>query len=463
MLEITPKLDNQSEKPLYVQLYEYIKQEIKMGNLTPDVKLPSKRRLAAHLSLSQNTIEAAYEQLIAEGYLLSIPRKGYYVSELDQHLVENNNSQRSASFIKEKQYQDSDCLYDFTQTGVDARSFPFSLFRKLTNEISRPENDRLLKLGHPQGDYDFRKAIAKYLYESRGVCCSPSQIIIGAGTQYLMRLLFQLLQKGVFAVEDPGYHRRHVAFEKWERVKMIPLDQDGMIVSRLEESGANIAFVTPSHQFPCGMIMPISRRMQLLHWANLGEGRYIIEDDYDSEFRYSGKPIPALQGLDTNGKVVYMGTFSKALLPSLRVSYMVLPKPLIEIYQNEYFFYAQTVSRMDQDLLRRFLEEGYWEKQINKMRVIYHKKRDILVSEIMKQFPDPAEIIGQDSGLHVLVRVKNGMTEQELIGMAGNFKCKVYPLSAYGSHDNMTVLLGYAALSEEEIEESVKCLARAWF
>ncbi|MFE8696171.1 PLP-dependent aminotransferase family protein [Cytobacillus sp. FJAT-53684] len=462
MLEITPKLDNQSGKPLYVQLYEYIKEEIKVGNISPDAKLPSKRRLATHLSLSQNTIEAAYEQLIAEGYIQSIPRKGYYVCKLDQDLVDSF-SQLSANFIKEKQYHDTDCLYDFSQTGVDTRSFPFGILRKLTNELLRSESDQLLRLGHPQGDYDFRKAIAKYLYESRGASCSPSQIIIGAGTQYLIRLLFQLLQGGIFAVEDPGYHRRHVAFEKWERVKMIPLDEDGMIVSRLEESGANAAFVTPSHQFPCGMIMPISRRMQLLHWANKSEGRYIIEDDYDSEFRYSGKPIPALQGLDTNEKVVYMGTFSKAFLPSLRVSYMVLPKPLIDIYQNEYFFYAQTVSRMDQALLRRFLEEGYWEKHISKMRVTYHKKRDVLVTEIMKQFPESAEIIGQDSGLHVLVRVNNGMTEQELIEQAGHYKSKVYPLSAYGIHDNKTVLLGYATLTEEEIQDAVTLLAEAWF
>lgn len=462
MLEITPKLDNHSEKPLYVQLYEYIKQEIKVGNLTPEVKLPSKRRLATHLSLSQNTIEAAYEQLIAEGYIRSIPRKGYYVGELDQSLV-GSYSPRSANSIKEKQYQGTHDRYDFSQTGVDVRSFPFALLRKLTSELLRSENDQLLKLGHPQGDYDFRQAIAKYLYESRGVRCSPSQIIIGSGTQYLIRLLFQLLQGGIFAVEDPGYHRRHVAFEKWERVKMIPLDEDGMIVSRLEESGATAAFVTPSHQFPCGMIMPISRRMQLLHWANKSEDRYIIEDDYDSEFRYSGKPIPALQGLDANEKVVYMGTFSKAFLPSLRVSYMVLPKPLIDLYQNEYFFYAQTVSQLDQALLCKFLEEGYWEKHISKMRVIYHKKRDILVAEIMKQFPESVEIIGQDSGLHVLVRVNNGMTEQELIEKAGQYNSKVYPLSAYGSHDNKTVLLGYATLTEEAIADAVQMLVQAWF
>lgn len=244
---------------------------------------------------------------------------------------------------------------------------------------------------------------------------------------------------------------------------MIPLDEDGMIVSRLEESGANAAFVTPSHQFPCGMIMPISRRMQLLHWANKSADRYIIEDDYDSEFRYSGKPIPALQGLDANEKVVYMGTFSKAFLPSLRVSYMVLPKPLIDLYQNEYFFYAQTVSQLDQALLSKFLEEGYWVKHISKMRVIYHKKRDILVAEIMRQFPESVEIIGQDSGLHVLVRVNNGMTEQELIEKAGQYNSKVYPLSAYGSHDNKTVLLGYATLTEEEIADAVQMLVQAWF
>lgn len=461
MLELTPELDVGNEKPLYIQLYDYIKKEMKAGKLTPHTRLPSKRKLARHLQISQNTIEAAYGQLVAEGYIEALPRRGYFICEMEQNIL---NTERNAAYVEEKPYRDREYMYDFSQTGVDARSFPFDLYRKLASEVLRMENQQVVMLGHPQGDVELREAIAKYMYGSRGVRCSPSQIIIGSGTQYLMRILFQLLQGSIFAVENPGYHHKLVTFEKGsEHVKMIPLDQDGIIVSNLEESLANIVCVTPSHQFPCGMTMPISRRLQLLNWAEKKEDRYIIEDDYDSEFRYSSKPIPALQGLDSNEKVIYMSTFSKAMLPSLRISYMVLPKPLIEVYQRDYFFYAQTVSRIDQDILRRFLQEGYWEKHIHKMRVVYHRKRDVLVSAISIHFPETVEIIGQDAGLHILVRANNGMTEQELIKQAATYRIKIYPLSTYGKHDNETVLLGFATLSEEDIQNAVQLLAKAWF
>jgi GntR family transcriptional regulator/MocR family aminotransferase len=203
--------------------------------------------------------------------------------------------------------------------------------------------------------------------------------------------------------------------------------------------------------------------MQLLNWADAKEERYIIEDDYDSEFRYSGKPIPALQGLDSNEKVIYMSTFSKALLPSLRISYMVLPKSLIQMYQRDCFFYPQTVSRIDQDIIKKFLQDGYWERHIQKMRVIYRKKRDALVSSISKYFPEFVEIIGQDSGLHLLIRPNNGMTEKELIEQAAQYSIRVYPVSAYGKSDDKTVLLGFAILSEEEIYKAIQLLAKAWF
>ncbi|MFD2680838.1 MocR-like pyridoxine biosynthesis transcription factor PdxR [Bacillus seohaeanensis] len=461
MFELTPKLDVHSEEPLYIQLYNYIKEEMKTGKLMPHTKLPSKRKFAHYLQVSQNTIEAAYGQLVAEGYIESIPRKGYFVCKVEQSLF---NIKRNVELVKEKAYWDEDYLYNFTIAGVDGRSFPFGLYRKLTSEVLRTENEKLLMLGHPQGEYELRETIAKYVYESRGVHCSPSQIIIGSGTQHLTKILFQLLQGSIFAVEDPGYHRKLVTFENSEKhVKMISLDQDGIILSQLEESGANVAFVTPSHQFPCGMIMPISRRMQLLHWAEENKERYIIEDDYDSEFRYSSKPIPALQGLDSNGKVIYMSTFSKALLPSIRLSYMILPKPLIKAYQEEYFFYTQTVSRIDQAILRRFMIEGYWEKHIHKMRVIYQKKRNALVSAISQYFPDFIDIIGQDSGLHFLVRPNNGMTEKELIEQAAKYSIKVHPVSTFGKNDNKTVLLGFATLSEKELYDAVGLLAKAWF
>lgn len=278
--------------------------------------------------------------------------------------------------IEEVSFQERDYKFDFTQTGVDTNAFPFNMYRKIINDVWQPHNNELLFLGHPQGEWSLREEIANYLYESRGVRCAASQIVLGAGTQILVKLLFQLLKGSNYAVENPGYHRKMVVFEQGEkRVQMLSLDRDGICIVDLENSDANVVFVTPSHQFPYGMIMPITRRMQLLQWAKKEEGRYIIEDDYDSEFRYSGKPIPALQGLDTDGKVIYMGTLSKALLPSLRMSYMVLPKKLIKKYQQQYLFYTQSVSRMDQEVIRRFLSEGYWEKHIHKMRVVYRKKR----------------------------------------------------------------------------------------
>ncbi|EEK80628.1 PLP-dependent aminotransferase family protein [Bacillus cereus] len=463
MLELTPNLNTQSKIALYVQLYEYIKKEIKDGTIPAFTKLPAKRKLAIYLQVSKNTVEAAYEQLLAEGYIESISRKGYFVCEIEQMIHVEGSEDR----IEEVSFLERDYTFDFTQTGVDTNTFPFNMYRKLINDVWQPHNNELLFLGHPQGEVSLREEIANYLYESRGVRCSPSQIVLGAGTQILVKLLFQLLQGSCYAVENPGYHRKMVAFEQGEnRVQMLSLDRDGICIADLENSDANVVFVTPSHQFPYGMIMPITRRMQLLQWAKREEGRYIIEDDYDSEFRYSGKPIPALQGLDTDGKVIYMGTLSKALLPSLRMSYMVLPKKLIKTYQKKYLFYTQSVSRIDQEVIRRFLNEGHFEKHIHKMRVVYRKKRDRLVFEIEKYFADQVEVIGEDSGLHILLKVHNGMREEELIKEAAKHRIKVYPASTYykvGTAPENIVLLGFAILSEEEIAKAIQLLSTAWF
>lgn len=463
MLELTPNLNMNSKKALYVQLYEYIKKEIKDGTISAFTKLPAKRKLAGYLQVSKNTIEAAYEQLLAEGYIESISRKGYFVCEFEQMMdVEGSEAE-----VEEIPFREGNYTFDFTQTGVDTNTFPFTTYRKLINDVWQPHNNDLLFLGHPQGELSLREEIANYLYESRGVRCSASQIVLGAGTQILVKLLFQLLKGSNYAVENPGYHRKMVVFEQGEKkVQMLSLDRDGICMADLENSDANVVFVTPSHQFPCGMIMPITRRTQLLQWAKKEEDRYIIEDDYDSEFRYSGKPIPALQGLDTDGKVIYMGTLSKALLPSLRMSYIVLPKNLIKKYQKEYLFYTQSVSRMDQEVIRKFLNEGYWEKHIHKMRVVYRKKRNRLVFEIEKYFSNRVEVIGEDSGLHILLKVHNGMREEELIKAAAKYSIKIYPVSTYYKDDTApenVVLLGFAILSEEEIAKAIQLLHKAWF
>ncbi|MBJ8084005.1 PLP-dependent aminotransferase family protein [Bacillus cereus group sp. N14] len=463
MLELTPNLNTKSKIALYVQLYEYIKKEIKDGTIPAFTKLPAKRKLASYLQVSKNTVEAAYEQLLAEGYIESASRKGYFVCKIEQMIY----VERSEAKVEEVSFQEENYKFDFTQTGVDTDTFPFTTYRKLINDVWQPHNNELLFLGHPQGELSLREEIANYLYESRGVRCSASQIVLGAGTQILVKLLFQLLKGSNYAVENPGYHRKMVVFEQGEKkVQMLSLDRDGICMAELENSDANVVFVTPSHQFPYGMIMPITRRTQLLQWAKKEEDRYIIEDDYDSEFRYSGKPIPALQGLDTDGKVIYMGTLSKALLPSLRMSYIVLPKNLIKKYQKEYLFYTQSVSRMDQEVIRKFLNEGYWEKHIHKMRVVYRKKRDRLVFEIEKYFSNRVEVIGEDSGLHILLQVHNGMREEELIKEAAKYSIKIYPVSTYykdGTAPENVVLLGFAILSEDEIAKAIQLLHKAWY
>ncbi|MEW9135229.1 PLP-dependent aminotransferase family protein [Bacillus wiedmannii] len=463
MLELTPNLNTKSKIALYVQLYEYIKKEIKDGTIPAFTKLPAKRKLASYLQVSKNTVEAAYEQLLAEGYIESASRKGYFVCKIEQMIYVEGSEAK----VEEVPFREENYKFDFTQTGVDTNTFPFTMYRKLINDVWQPHNNELLFLGHPQGELSLREEIASYLYESRGVRCSASQIVLGAGTQILVKLLFQLLKGSNYAVENPGYDRKMVVFEQGEKkVQMLSLDRDGICMADLENSDANVVFVTPSHQFPYGMIMPITRRTQLLQWAKKEEGRYIIEDDYDSEFRYSGKPIPALQGLDTDGKVIYMGTLSKALLPSLRMSYIVLPKNIIEKYQKEYLFYTQSVSRMDQEVIRRFFNEGYWEKHIHKMRVVYRKKRDRLVFEIEKYFSNRVEVIGEDSGLHILLQVHNGMREEELIQEAAKYSIKIYPVSTYykdGTAPENVVLLGFAILSEEEIAKAIQLLHKAWY
>ena len=247
---------------------------------------------------------------------------------------------------------------------------------------------------------------------------------------------------------------------------MLPLDEDGMIVSRLEESGANAAFVTPSHQFPCGMIMPISRRMQLLHWANKSADRYIIEDDYDSEYRYKGKPIPSLQGLDPNEHVIYLGTFSKSLIPSIRLSYLVLPSKLQQKYEEHFSIYKQTVSRFHQDTLFRFMNEGHWFNHLNKMRTLYRKKQNTFIQAIEHHLGEFVETIGEKSGLHLVLKVLNGMTEEELASSALAVGVKIYPVSTYFANPiegkEPKVLLGFGGLSIAEIEKGVQLLGEVW-
>lgn len=453
--------------PLYIQLYTFIKEEIQKGNLKAGDKLPSKRKLSTHLRISQNTIETAYEQLQAEGYVQSKPRKGIFVNQLDEDLFHRNESVTLPS-KEESLNQPISYKVDFSHGKTDLDGFPNSIWRKLTIQSLQDEENLLFFNGERQGELGLRKEIASYLFQSRGVRCLPEQIVIGAGTQYLLGLLTMLIGRGnVFSMEDPGFHRtRQVFQDQGVSIKPITLDKEGIHISHLKESGANVTYVTPSHQFPNGMVMPIARRMELLKWAEETEG-YVIEDDYDGEFRYKGKPIPSLQGLDNKNRVIYLGTFSKSLIPSIRISYIILPNDLVEKYNCHFRLYKQTVSRLHQHTLYLFMKNGHWERHLNKMRTSYRRKHKALIDAIEKYLGDKAVIIGEESGLHILLKVKNGMTESEIIESAQSKKVKVYPTSVYyEEYDAKSVphvLLGFGGLTEKEIEEGIMLLKDAWF
>ncbi|MCR1951590.1 PLP-dependent aminotransferase family protein [Clostridium sp. DSM 100503] len=459
---ININLDTNSSVPLYIQLYNFIKKEIQSGKLESNSKLPSKRKLSKHLEISQNTIESAYEQLITEGYIISKPKKGYYVSEFQGVInISSINDKYDNKKTVGKKYK-----YEFFSSRVDLESFPYTAWRKINKDIINEENKNLLQIGHSQGDRNLREAISNYLKFSRGVNSSADNIVIGAGTEYLVQILINILGNDkIYGMEDPGYYKiRKILKTHNIEVKPIKIDTQGIDVENLSKSNVEIIHITPSHQFPTGVIMPISRRMQLLSWANEKSNRYIIEDDYDSEFRFEGKPIPALQSLDTKEKVIYLGTFSKCFAPSIRIGYMVLPNELIKIYRENFSFLTCTVSRIDQQSLFRFMEEGYFERHLNKMRNIYKKKREFLVS-LIKKYLKGTEIIGTNSGLHLLLKVNNGMTEEELIQKAEEKEIKILGLSNsyFKMKDKISIVfLGYASLTHKEIEEAVILLKEAW-
>ncbi len=369
-MELLIPLDSQSKKPLYEQIYSYICQEIRTGGLKTADRLPSTRVLAEHLKVSRSTTQMAYEQLLAEGYIEAEPYRGYFVAKLDE-LVEagpRTNGELLTGEATPSAYQ-----VDFSPRGIDLDSFPYNTWRKLSRNTLVDDNKQMFHSGNPQGEPGLREAIRSYLHSARGVNCSAEQIIVGAGSEYLLMLLSQILGTGRrIAMENPTYKQAYRVFDSLGyQVCPVEMDGFGMEPGLLRRSGADVAYVMPSHQFPTGIVMPVGRRQELLRWAGEEDERYLIEDDYDSEFRYKGKPIPALQGMDRMGRVIYLGTFSKCIAPAIRVSYLVLPPGLLKRYRSKAGFYASTVSRIDQNILYQFLAQGHFERHLIRMRSIY--------------------------------------------------------------------------------------------
>lgn len=463
MNELTISLDTRSRIPLYEQIYDYIKTDIQSGRIPYGEKLPSTRFLSKHLEVSRSTVELAYEQLLSEGYIESVPYKGFFVAQIDElYHLKKDKPQPQRERKEARRYR-----YDFTPNGVDLKSFPYNVWRKLSKDILLDDRTELFRSGDSQGEYGFRSAICSYLYQARGVDCTPDQIIVGAGSDYILMLLGMILgMDHTIAFEDPTYKQAYrMAGGMSYNCIPVSMDKNGMKVTELEKSVADIAYVTPSHQYPTGVIMPIRRRMELLKWACEEQGRYIVEDDYDSEFRYKGKPIPALKGYDASDKVIYLGTFSKSIAPAIRLSYMVLPKPLLEAYEQKARFVNSTVSKVDQLIVQKFIEEGYYERHLNKTRALYKSRHDVLIEEL-RPMADICTISGENAGVHLLLTFQNGMAEEELIDRAARADIRVYGLSDYRIRENCeekaTILLGYANLTEDQIREAARLLRDCW-
>ena len=476
MNEIMIDLQGGAKAPLYEKIYEYIKNEIVDGKISKGEKLPSTRLLAKNLSVSRSTVELAYDQLLAEGYIEAEPYRGYFVCDVEAlyQLEQRNHMQEKLQAgqdwqpgwkteIKHGAGSSKQKEIDFSPYTIDTQNFPYNVWRKLHKNVLLDDREEILLSGDGQGDHELRMAIADYLHQARGVNCVAEQIIIGAGNEYLELLRAQVLgEKKTVLMDDPTYLQAYRTFSNMGYlVKNIPAEQGSMPIEAVRRENADILYVMPSHQFPLGTVMPLKQRLELLKWASEKEGRYLIEDDHDSEYRYKGKPIPALQSIDHEEKVIYLGTFSKSIAPSLRISYMVLPQHLLKNYQSYCGFYSTTVSKIQQEVLCGFIRGGYFGRHLNKMRGIYKNKHDFLVSELKKR-PWVENIAGDNAGLHVLVQVDTQMSEEELCERAAEQGIHLMGISEHYIHkppvSKPVLLLGYGKPDEKRILEGLNRL-----
>ena len=464
---LTYSFENRNSESLYEFLYKRIKEDILSGTLKAGEKLPSKRALAKHLNISVITVENSYNQLMAEGYLYSIPKSGFYVSDISsQKPVELTRPYRN------RPTQTPSTVYyaDFTNNSTLADTFPFATWSKLTRLTMADYAKELMQRSPSGGILPLREAIADYLYQFRGILVEPEQILLGAGTEYLYNILIQLLGRDkIYAVEDPGYQKiTHIYKANNISCVHVPIDKSGVAVASLEDAEADILHISPSHHFPTGIVTPIKRRYELLQWAAQAPSRYIVEDDYDSEFRLTGKPIPTLQSIDSAGKVIYMNTFSKSLSSTIRISYMVLPKALAEKYHQTLNFYACTVSNFDQYTLYQFIEKGYLEKHINRMRNYYRMQRDTLLACIKKQeHYKSVKIKEEHAGLHFLMEVDTKYNDEELVQRIADKGIQVSCLSEYfydkKRAQKHTLIINYSGMDPIKTDEAVDRLFQGIF
>ena len=427
MKEILPNLDREGGLPMYMQLYQYIKREIERGNILQGEKLPSIRMLSKKIGISVTTIRLAYDQLSMEGYVLNKEKSGYFVNQID-FIEEMRNHEMEAEILEKKDLSRKQLL------AYDEECFDFVKWKKCINHVLTYDSKTLLAEADVQGEPELREQIAKYVFQSRGVHCVSDEVVVGAGTQQLISILAAILRRcelQVIGFENPGYFlSQHIFSEQKFETVHLHVDSEGVLLNPLMAKRLDLLYVSPSHQFPTGIVMSARRRTQLLAWARDRSG-YLIEDDYDSELRYYGRPIPALKAMDKNQRVIYIGSFSSTLLPSIRISYLVLPRELLAIYHQLKHSYSQGVSKVDQLTLCKFMKDGHYQRHIRRIRRLYSEKASRLSELIQKKYRGKIEIVSNTSGLFLIARFESERTEQELAKLFVDAGIKATPYGSY--------------------------------
>jgi GntR family transcriptional regulator/MocR family aminotransferase len=445
-------LDTASEIPLHIQLYEALKHDI-TTTLAIGSKLPSIRKISQEYRISKNTVESAYNQLYAEGYIESRPKSGYYVADAD--FISLGDS----AIIESADTPAITYRYNFYPVRLSKEVFPLKLWKRLYNRAI----DKTLDMGmypDPQGEFGLRTEIARYLTELRGVRCDASHIIVTGAFIDSMGMIADILRPthSHFAIEHPGYHiARKVFSHHHYDITPIGVDENGLKIDELCASDARIVYITPSHQYPTGAAMPIPNRLKLLAWAHENDG-YIIEDDYDSELTYRSRPIPSLQGLDNSERVIYLGTFAKALSPALRVGYIVLPRHLMDRYRSFHGTFSR-VSLMTQKTLELFMNEGHWERHLRRVRNLNRKKHDLMKQSLIKYLGDSIVIVSEGGGLSINIRPTSNIDLPLLRQRAEEAGIKLYFAKEYCGGEWDAIRMGFGGFKMEEIEPAVRTFA----
>ncbi len=477
--------------PLYQQVYRAARRAILTAELAPRTRVPSTRALAKDLGVSRNTVILAYDQLLAEGYIATREGSGTFVAgNLPEDLTEAIRSDRTdpasheifsprlsdyaariAPFGEHQEVsweaKNTPLSFDFRYGRPNFFDFPHETWCRVLARRARRASIRQLDYGPPAGRNELRSAIAEYLWRSRGVVCTPEQVVVVNGSQQALDLAARVLINpgDQVVIEEPHYPGAHLTFEgAGATIVHAELDRDGMRIDSIpEDADIRLAYITPAHQFPSGVSMPLQRRLEVLAWAEQ-HGTLIFEDDYDSEFRYTGRPVEALQGLDRAGRVLYAGTFSKLMFPALRLGYLVLPAALVTPVVTAKAICDTGSPALEQLALADFIQEGHFERHLRRARARNARRREALLTALDKYFGDRIEVTGVNAGLHVLVWLR-GFASRRLPALrrrAAEQGVGIYPVTPYYHEPPKTagLVLGFASLQEKEIDQGIQRLAR---